>query len=589
MKAQTGSGPVAMLRGVWQRNHDLLRNAGSLVGSTGLAAIFGFVYWIVAAHEFTKTEVGYGSAAVNAMMLLGTIGMFGLGTMLIGELPLRRERGGLVSATLIASGLGSLALGLGFAVIAAVAFAGSFPQISGTLGRIALFSVGVGATGLTLVFDDATIGVMRGGVQLSRNLAMSIIKLAALPIGAVVLHDTFGVGLLFVWVLGTILSMASAGIMLLRGGSRIFNRPDWKALRGLTSVALSHNWLNLAIAAPPKLIPVLVVVAAGPAANAAFSVAWMMASFLFMVPASLSTVLFAIASAAPELIAEKLRFVLRLSLIIGLPAMAVLAICAHFALSLFGASYAQDATIPLWALILSYIPGLPQAQYIAVCRATGKVNKATVLLTISASCQLIAVFVGGRLGGLNGVSFAYLGVSFLIGAATAPTVLRAAYARGLERRTATTGFAALPATSSGATTGNDYFNRQEAGLAMLVAIAGGHTMDAAAAVWRTGSFPALDATAAMRRTGSFPALDAKVEMWRTGSFPAIPADDRRRQHKAQSATSVDLSGRAPAGEPLKEPSYRRRQQAGIDALIAMATPEEPDASQPEHQSTRPKR
>src|SRR6185437_5855746 len=154
--------------------------------------------------------------------------------------------------------------------------------------------------------------------------------------------------------------------------------------------------------------------------------------------------------------------------------------------------------------------------------------------------------------GLNGVSFAYLGVSFLIGAATAPTVLRAAYARGLERRTATTGFAAVPATGSGATTGNDYFNRQEAGLAMLVAIAGGHTMDAAAAVWRTGSSPALDATAAMRRTGSFPALDAKVEMWRTGSFPAIAADDRRRQHKAQPATSVDLSGGAPAGEPPKE-------------------------------------
>lgn len=573
-----------MLRSVWQRNHDLLRNAGSLVGSTGLAAIFGFVYWIVAAHEFTKSEVGYGSAAVNAMMLLGTIGMFGLGTMLIGELPQRRERGGLVSATLIASGLGSLALGLGFAVVAAVAFSGSFPQISGTLGRVALFSVGVGVTGLTLVFDDATIGVMRGGIQLSRNLAMSVIKLVALPLGAVLLHDTFGVGLLFVWVLGTILSMVSAGIMLRRGGSLIFHRPDWKALRELASVALSHNWLNLAIAAPPKLIPVLVVVAAGPAANGAFSVAWMMASFLFMVPASLSTVLFAIASAAPELIAEKLRFVLRLSVIIGVPAMAVLAICAHFALGLFGPSYAQDATIPLWTLILSYIPGLPQAQYIAVCRATGQVTKATVLLTISASCQLIAVYVGGRLGGLNGVSFAYLGVSFLIGAATAPTVLRAAYARGLERRTGS--FAAVPAA---ATDGSDYFNRQEAGLAMLVAIAAGHTLDATAEVWRTGSFRALDATVEMRRTGSFPALDAKVEMWRTGSFPAVAADDRRHQHRPPSATSVDLSGGTPAGEPPKELSYRRSQQAGIDALIAMATPAEPDASQPANRSTPPRK
>jgi hypothetical protein len=35
-----------------------------------------------------------------------------------------------------------------------------------------------------MVFDDATIGLLRGGVQLSRNLATSIAKLIALPIAA---------------------------------------------------------------------------------------------------------------------------------------------------------------------------------------------------------------------------------------------------------------------------------------------------------------------------------------------------------------------------------------------------------------------
>jgi len=44
-----------------------------------------------------------------------------------------------------------------------------------------------------------------------------------------------------------------------------------------------------------------------PSANAAFYIALMLFSFLTMVPAHLSTVLFAIASAAPEMISESGR------------------------------------------------------------------------------------------------------------------------------------------------------------------------------------------------------------------------------------------------------------------------------------------
>ena len=87
MAERTHSGPAGALLGVLQRNRDLLRNAGSLAGTTGLTSVFGVVFWIIAAREFSQQAVGYGSTAISAMTLLGTVGMFGLGTMLIGELP----------------------------------------------------------------------------------------------------------------------------------------------------------------------------------------------------------------------------------------------------------------------------------------------------------------------------------------------------------------------------------------------------------------------------------------------------------------------------------------------------------------------
>src|SRR6201996_4319016 len=363
------------------------------------------------------------------MTLLGTVGMFGLGTVLIGELPQRRTRGGLVASALIVSGVGSLILGVGF-VIAAPHFSNRFVEISGTPGRMLLFAVGVALTGATLVFDEATIGLLRGGLQLSRNLTFSIVKMAALPVGAFVLHDMFGVGIILAWVLGTLASVIPTAIQLKVTGTKIMPKPDWGVMRGLGKTTMAHNWLNLAIGVPATLIPVLVTVVVSPAANAAFYVAWMLSSFLFVVPTHLSTVLYAVASADPSVIAKKLRFVLRLSFLIGLPAMAALWFGAHFALGIFGKHYAAQATLPLQLLILGYLPALPKTQYIAVCRAAGRITRAAIILTVASVLEMAAVVVGGMHGGLVGVTLALLVVGTAEGLVTAPAVFRTALGAG---------------------------------------------------------------------------------------------------------------------------------------------------------------
>ena len=96
------------------------------------------MFWIVADHEFPKAEVGHAIAATNAMQLLGMIGMFGLGTMLIGELPKRlRDRGGLFSASMAASAVGSAILGVIFAVVVGLYFSDGehFPGSAEHQGR----------------------------------------------------------------------------------------------------------------------------------------------------------------------------------------------------------------------------------------------------------------------------------------------------------------------------------------------------------------------------------------------------------------------------------------------------------------------
>ena len=585
MNDQQPSGLSAKLNDVWQRNRDLLRNAGSLAATTGMTSIFGFVITVVAARMFTTQEVGWGNTAINEMQLFGTIGMFGLGTMMIGELPKgNRDRAGLFSASVSTSAIGSAILGLGFAIIVGLYFSSPnhLPGIAGTPAQLVLFVVGTSLTGATLVFDEGTIGLLRGGVQLWRNMAMSAIKLAVLPVLALFLHDAYGVGISLSFVIATAGSVIPAAIMLMRSGSSIFHRPDWQSLRRLFPVAVNHNWLNLAMATPSRIIPIVVPLAVGAAQNSAFFDAWMISSLLFMVPVHLGTVLFALASASPEVIAEKLRFVLRISLLIGLPVMAVLAIAAHFALNLFGPGYAELGTVPLWLLIIGYIPQMPRAQFIAVSRATNRVGQAAGLICFFALCEVASIYFGGRLGnqyiggqlgGLYGLSFTYLGVLVIEGLITAPTVLRAAYA---HTAAATGSFPAVSATA-GATgamartasplrrlTGEltkltgplpqlpGAPDRQESGLAALFAVASaavasdGNTLNVATQIWRTGAFPQLPADA-------------------TGPRKVVPA----------ASTSYDMyAGRAaPTGQtPVQQANYERRQQAGIDVLLSIATP-----------------
>jgi O-antigen/teichoic acid export membrane protein len=424
---------LGMVAAMWRRHHDLLVNAGSLLATTGVTSVLGFAFWTFAARQFSPRDVGYGSAAVSAMSLLGTIGMFGMGTVLIGELPRRKHRGGLVMAALLACGLGSLALGAGFAILAPKV-SPRFADLLGTPVESAVFAVGVVLTAVVAVFDEATIGLLRGGVQLSRNLVFAVAKMAALPVGAFVLHDQFGVGITMSWIAGMAISLAGSAIWLRARGTRVLPGPDWAVLRGLGKTVFAHNWLNMAIVVPVTLLPLLVTMVVSPEANAAFYVAWMLTSFLGAVPWHLSTVLFAVAAADPSQVPRKLRFSLKMSLYAGIPGMLVLGLGARYILAIFGPSYAQTATFPLLLLTLSYIPSLPRNFYIAVARAKGYVSRAAVVLTTSAVLQLSTATLAGQLDGLKGVSIAILATNIVVALFTTPAILREAGLYGRYRR-----------------------------------------------------------------------------------------------------------------------------------------------------------
>jgi O-antigen/teichoic acid export membrane protein len=390
-------------------NSIILVNAGSLVGTSAITSVLGFVYWWFAARQFSPQAVGLASATIAAMTLLGSLSMFGLGTLLIGELPRQQgKEASLISSALIVVGVIGICIGAVFAA-AAPYLSSDFQILRANIGSVAIFALGVSLTSITLVFDQALIGLLRGELQLWRNMLFALVKLIVLFAVSLVISKTTGLAIYATWAVGNALSLVAIGAFAILKGEwsgRIY-LPQLKVLRKLGPQALKHHLLNLTLQAPSLLLPVLVTILLSATANAWFYISWSIASIANFISVALTTVLYAASSAQPSTLARKLRLTLSLALVAT-----ILANCIYFfdtqqVLGLFGHSYAEQATWSLRILGLESFPFIIKNHYVTVCRIQGRIVHALLPTIAGGILELSASVIGAYLGGLSGLSIGW--------------------------------------------------------------------------------------------------------------------------------------------------------------------------------------
>src|SRR4051794_21250205 len=93
----------------------LITSALAVGAGTIATAALGYPFWSLAAHNFPPADVGFAAAFVSAMTLLGSIGVFGLHTFVIAEMPRYRGReADLVTVAMGGAGLASVVLAVTF-------------------------------------------------------------------------------------------------------------------------------------------------------------------------------------------------------------------------------------------------------------------------------------------------------------------------------------------------------------------------------------------------------------------------------------------------------------------------------------------
>ena len=422
-------GILSVLRG----HVDLFLNAGSLMATTAITSLFGFAFWWVAARSASTEAVGQASAAVSAMTLIGTIGMFGMGTMLISDLSqLRGPKWELITTCLLVAGSVATVGGILYVAVAQYAVPGLREALGGSFGTV-LLVVGIALNSVTLVLDEALVGLLKGPLQLMRNAWFSVIKLVLLVGLAVAPITVTGNLLLLTWVAGIVLSAAILSVAMRRRRVIDSVRPRLSLLRGRGKSTFDHNLLNLSTYLPRASLPLLVTAVLSAEANASFYTAFMVLSFLAMVPGNVALTLFAVASGDKRALQSKVRMGLLICLGGGLPIALLVALFANPIMSLFGAAYAEAAGDALRILALTYVPFVFLHFFMAISRVQNKVRGAGVFALFAGLAELGAAWYGGTHGGLTDL---VMWVAIVMGVETvlvAPTVLRVVFA-GAARR-----------------------------------------------------------------------------------------------------------------------------------------------------------
>lgn len=427
MNARVASLAV-MVRGVIRSNRELLSNASSMVGTAVVTSGLGAAFWLVATHYFSQDSVGLASASISAMTLLGFVATAGLGTLLMGELP-RLEIGhrSVINGALLTTASLGTALGVAFIVIAPLA-SSNFEPLRVSWVAALVFALGVGLTAMTFVLDQALIGMLRGGLQLRRNVVFSVVKLVALVPVAALVADAGSQWIYGTWTVGIAVSMPVL-VRFYRDRGEDSLRPDFALLKETRIYAATHHGVNIALRTPDLVLPIVVVSLLSASANASFYIASMITSFMFFVPLSLSTVLYAVGSGESRRLADRFRLTVYVSLGFGVFSNLALLVLASPLLSLFGSGYASSATSTLHVLALDIFPSTFISHYVALRRIQRRLATALPIVWLGALLQVSGGIVGAQLDGLVGVA-----IGWVAGAAIEATIMSSEVLQSLRAK-----------------------------------------------------------------------------------------------------------------------------------------------------------
>ncbi|MBL3665288.1 lipopolysaccharide biosynthesis protein [Streptomyces sp. M2CJ-2] len=365
----------------------LFKNAYFLMLSTGVSAVLGLGFWLVAARYYSEEAVGQGSAAIAAMRLLASI----TATTMIGAVVrfvprAGRETGRLVWGVYGASSL-VVALAAGVFLLTLDLWGASYAPLGTPLAG-ALFVAACVAWALLTLQDGVLTGLRKTEWVPAGNAVFSTGKLVLLAVFASALPV---LGIFVSWAVAIAFSTLPLGWLIFR---RLIPRQaaadrdrEPPKVRDMGRFLAGDSLGALFSLAMINLLPVMVAVRFSAADNGYFYVAYTVGGTMEFMAINMASSLTAHASHDPRQLADGVRGALRRMTLLLVPVVLVLVVFAPQILTPFSADYAEHGSAVLRLLALGALPRVVVELYIGVLRVQGRTGVLAALQ--GAMCVLV--------------------------------------------------------------------------------------------------------------------------------------------------------------------------------------------------------
>ncbi|MEU9284775.1 lipopolysaccharide biosynthesis protein [Streptomyces sp. NPDC048275] len=405
--------------------NQLFRNAYALMLNTGISAVLGLGYWLVAARYYTESAVGQGSAAIAAMKLLAGLTAVTLTGALARFIPVAgRATGRLIFRTYAGSSV-IVALAAGVFLLTLSMWGPSYRFLNSPLTGLG-FVLAVVAWSLLTLQDGVLTGLRSALWVPVGNTVFSAVKLVLLVVLAAAIPTT---GVFVSWVAAIAVSVVPLGLLVFR---RLAPRhvkatdehakpPSFKEIGRFLAGDYTGSLFSLAVV---YLVPVIVASQVSSTDNAYFYITTTIGGTVNLLAINMGASLTVEGSHDPARLASNTRAALKRMARIMLPVSGLLFLGAPFILRVFGDGYADAATPLLRWFAVGALLRVVMETYFAVLRAQSRTSGLAYLQGLLCALVLgLTVILLPRMG-LTGAGVAEISSLAVIVAIAAPKLYR---------------------------------------------------------------------------------------------------------------------------------------------------------------------
>ncbi|GLW12354.1 hypothetical protein Misp01_74820 [Microtetraspora sp. NBRC 13810] len=367
----------------------LFRNGYALMANTGITAVLGMGYWLLAARLYTPEDFGRGQALITAMRLFASLTALGFVGALARFIPIGgRRTGSIVRRAYLVAGATGMTAALGF--LLTLPLWGETYSGLGGLGPGLFFLASV-LVWSVFTLQDVTLAGLRKATWVPVNsICFGLVKMVMLIALAGALPED---GIFVSWIVPTAIALIPVNILIFGFLIPRHTRESPVTLppprtREIGRFLAGDYPGTLSILAIVYLVPVLVASQVDEATFGYFAMAHTLGSMIELLAMNMATSLTVEGSFDRSRLAANARNALRRAFMIIAPVVALTVILAPFILSIFGAGFADEGTLLLRLMALAVLPRVLIEIYLSALRSGSQARRLALVQIGLAACVL---------------------------------------------------------------------------------------------------------------------------------------------------------------------------------------------------------